>query len=67
LYGVQSTFDESLYTTKLDKNAKDYKEKMERAARKAAEIEKACIIMSIIIYSFFALIIAFFPPEFPLI
>lgn len=38
-FGVESTYDEHLYTTKIDKNTKDYNERLERAQRLAREIE----------------------------
>ena len=38
-FGVTTTYDESLYTTKLDKTSKDYKSKERDAARIAKEIE----------------------------
>ncbi|PWN26108.1 hypothetical protein BDZ90DRAFT_281072 [Jaminaea rosea] len=38
-FGLKSNYDEDLYTTKLDRSGKDFKEKERRAARLAAEIE----------------------------
>jgi PAB1-binding protein PBP1 len=38
LFGVRTTFDEELYTTRLDKSSKDYQLKERKAAREAAEI-----------------------------
>lgn len=38
-FGVESTYDEHLYTTKINKNSKDYNERLERAQRLAKEIE----------------------------
>ncbi|CAI5758401.1 unnamed protein product [Candida verbasci] len=38
-FGIKSTFDEHLYTTKIDKNAPDYQQRLERANKIAKEIE----------------------------
>ena len=38
LFGVKAGFDEDLYTTKLDRNAPDFKEKERRAQQLANEI-----------------------------
>ena len=38
LFGVQTHFDEDAYTTRLDRNAKDFKERERRAEQLAAEI-----------------------------
>ena len=38
LFGTESTWDENLYTTRLDKSAPDYKKKEREADRLAAEI-----------------------------
>lgn len=38
-FGVESTYDEHLYTTRIDKSAPDYEERLARANRLAAEIE----------------------------
>jgi PAB1-binding protein PBP1 len=38
LFGVKTNFDEDLYTTKLDRNASDYKERERRAQKIANEI-----------------------------
>lgn len=38
LFGTESTWDENLYTTKLDKSDPDYKKKEREADRLAAEI-----------------------------
>lgn len=38
LFGTETTWDENLYTTKLDKSAPDYKKKEREADRLAAEI-----------------------------
>ena len=38
LFGVKAGFDEDAYTTKLDRNAPDFKEKEKRAAALANEI-----------------------------
>lgn len=38
-FGVESTYDEHLYTTRIDKTAQDYQQRLERAERLAFEIE----------------------------
>lgn len=38
LFGTETTWDENIYTTKLDKSAPDYKQQEERATRLAREI-----------------------------
>lgn len=38
LFGVKANFDEEAYTTKLDRNAPDFKEKEKKAQQLAAEI-----------------------------
>lgn len=38
LFGVRASFDEEVYTTKLDRSAPDFKERERRAARIASEI-----------------------------
>ncbi|KAI0325548.1 hypothetical protein GY45DRAFT_1260697 [Cubamyces sp. BRFM 1775] len=38
LFGVKAEFDEEVYTTKLDRNAPDFKEKERKAAQIASEI-----------------------------
>ena len=38
LFGVKAGFDEEAYTTKLDRNAPDFKEKEKKAAQLANEI-----------------------------
>ena len=38
LFGVKASFDEDLYTTKLDRNAPDFKEKEKKAQQLANEI-----------------------------
>lgn len=38
-FGVESSYDEHLYTTKINKDVKDYQERLERAKRLAREIE----------------------------
>lgn len=38
LFGVKASFDEDVYTTKLDRNAPDFKERERRAAKIASEI-----------------------------
>lgn len=45
LFGVTTRFDEELYTTKLDRSGKDYKEREKRAERIAAEITGVCIFV----------------------
>ncbi|KAK9452912.1 hypothetical protein V1511DRAFT_513417 [Dipodascopsis uninucleata] len=41
LFGIQTTFDENLYTTKLDKSHPDYKRREAIAAKVAKEIESS--------------------------
>lgn len=43
-FGVKTDFNMDDYTTKLDKNSKDYKKKEAQAERLAREIEKVCNI-----------------------
>ena len=38
LFGVKGSFDENVYTTKLDRSAPDFKEREKRAMRIASEI-----------------------------
>lgn len=38
-FGVESTYDEHLYTTRIDKSALDYQQRLEKAERLAREIE----------------------------
>lgn len=38
-FGVESTYDEHLYTTRIDKTAEGYQQRLERAERLAFEIE----------------------------
>ena len=38
LFGVKASFDEDVYTTKLDRSAPGFKEKEKRAAKIASEI-----------------------------
>ncbi|KAF9479600.1 hypothetical protein BDN70DRAFT_932406 [Pholiota conissans] len=38
LFGVRASFDEDVYTTKLDRSAPDFKEREKRAAKLASEI-----------------------------
>lgn len=38
-FGVESTYDEHLYTTRINKEAKDYRDRLQRAERIAREIE----------------------------
>ena len=42
LFGVTTQFDENVYTTKLDRTGKDFKEREKRAERIAAEITGVC-------------------------
>ena len=42
LFGVRTHFDENEYTTKLDRTAKDYKEREKRAEQIAAQIIGVC-------------------------
>lgn len=37
-FGVKSNYEETLYTTKLDKSAKDYKDRERKAEQLAKEI-----------------------------
>ena len=39
LYGVESTYDESIYTTEINRNDPRYRQREAEAARIAAEIE----------------------------
>ncbi|ODV89784.1 hypothetical protein CANCADRAFT_58627 [Tortispora caseinolytica NRRL Y-17796] len=41
LFGVKSTYNEDFYTTKIDRTGADYKEREERAAQLAKEIESS--------------------------
>ncbi|KLO17196.1 hypothetical protein SCHPADRAFT_900824 [Schizopora paradoxa] len=43
LFGVTTSFNEDEYTTKLDRSAKDYKEKEKRAEKIAAEITGSAV------------------------
>lgn len=45
LFGVKTHFDEDEYTTRLDRSAKDYKERERRAEQLAAEITGVCRIL----------------------
>lgn len=38
-FGVESSYDEHLYTTRIDKTSKDYQERLQRAEKVAREIE----------------------------
>ncbi|KAL7623926.1 poly(A)-binding protein binding protein [Parahypoxylon ruwenzoriense] len=40
-FGIKSTYDESIYTTTIDKNHPQYKERMAAAEKKAREIERS--------------------------
>jgi len=42
-FGVTTSFDEEVYTTKLDRTAADYKEKERKAQRIASEILSVCL------------------------
>lgn len=46
LFGVRTHFDEDEYTTRLDRNAKDFKERERRAEQLAAEITGVCQFLS---------------------
>ncbi|KZT53513.1 hypothetical protein CALCODRAFT_486277 [Calocera cornea HHB12733] len=41
LFGVKTSFDEDLYTTKLDRSASDFKEREKRAQKLAEEIQQS--------------------------
>ena len=43
LFGVKTTFDEEIYTTKLDKTSEFYKQNESRAAKLASEISKVSL------------------------
>jgi PAB1-binding protein PBP1 len=43
MFGVTTTFDEEVYTTKLDRTAADYKERERKAQRIASEILNVCV------------------------
>lgn len=42
-FGVKSTYDEGLYTTKLDKDSSFYKERVSTATRLAQDIQKVSL------------------------
>lgn len=42
MFGVTTSFDEEVYTTKLDRSAADFKEKERKAQRIASEIMGVC-------------------------
>ena len=46
LFGVRTHFDEDEYTTRLDRSAKDFKERERRAEQIAAEITGVCFFFS---------------------
>jgi PAB1-binding protein PBP1 len=41
LFGLKTDYDESIYTTSIDKSHPQYKERMAAAERKAREIERS--------------------------
>ncbi|KAI5309827.1 hypothetical protein KEM55_002319, partial [Ascosphaera atra] len=43
LFGAKSTWDENLYTTRIDRNSPSYKQKAAEAAKIAREIEQAAV------------------------
>jgi len=45
LFGVKASFDEEVYTTKLDRSAPDFKERERQAQRIAAEIMGVCTML----------------------
>ena len=45
MFGVTTSFDEDLYTTKLDRSSADYKEKERKAQRIASEIMGVCPVL----------------------
>ena len=46
LFGVRTHYDEDEYTTRLDRSAKDFKERERRAEQIAAEITGVCFFFS---------------------
>jgi hypothetical protein len=48
LFGVTATFDEDIYTTKLDRSAPDFKERERKAARIASEIMGVWFLISFV-------------------
>lgn len=52
LFGVKASFDEEVYTTKLDRNAPDYKEREREAQRIANEIMGVCQCPSVLLVHF---------------
>lgn len=43
LFGLKTDFDEELYTTRLDRNAPDFKDREKKAIEKANEIQRVNI------------------------
>lgn len=56
LFGVRTHFDENEYTTRLDRNAKDFKEKERIAEQLAAEINGVRIAVSHVFYDCLSLV-----------
>lgn len=52
LFGVTTSFNEDEYTTKLDRSAKDYKEKEKRAEKIAAEITGVSAVFRVTLFFF---------------
>lgn len=46
LFGLQTDYDENMYTTAIDKNHPQYKERMAAADKKAREIERSAAATS---------------------
>lgn len=44
MFGVTTSFDEEVYTTKLDRSAADFKERERKALRIASEIMGVCLL-----------------------
>ena len=58
LFGVKASFDEDVYTTKLDRTAPDFKERERKAQRIANEIIGVChvgVCDCLLIFNFFPL------------
>lgn len=43
LFGLKTDFDEEIYTTRLDRNAPDFKDREKWAIEKANEIQRVCV------------------------
>jgi hypothetical protein len=52
LYGVKTSFDEDLYTTKLDRSAADFKERERKAQKIANEIIGVRVLWNIVVQCF---------------